>query len=58
MKHGWVSLTEIARTQHLTLGAARRLAEREHWPKVFKQHETFVLPRHEKTLPSSDRAAV
>ena len=44
VKQGWITLSEIARMEHLTYAAARRLAEREHWPMVFKQSAIFVLP--------------
>lgn len=39
----WISLDRIARARGLTFGEATVLAEREHWPKVFKTHEILVL---------------
>ena len=44
MTQEWMSLAKLAQARRITLEEARALAEREHWPKVFKLHETFVLP--------------
>lgn len=43
MERRWISLEAVARTRGITLAAAAAIAEREHWPKVFKLHETLVL---------------
>lgn len=43
MQTAWISLDRIARARGLSLGEAAALAEREHWPKVFKTHEILVL---------------
>lgn len=43
MKNGWMSLSDLADARGISLDEARALADREHWPKVFKLHETFVL---------------
>ncbi|HEV2542164.1 MAG TPA: hypothetical protein VGU70_05320 [Methylobacterium sp.] len=57
MKQGWVTLAEVARMEHLTFAAARLLAEREHWPMVFKQCATFVLPPRADSSTSPARRA-
>ncbi len=44
MLSGWMSLSELARAMRISLNEARALADREHWPKVFRLHGTFVLP--------------
>ncbi|WP_280177983.1 hypothetical protein [Methylobacterium haplocladii] len=38
-----MSLDQVAADRHLTLAEAAELAEREHWPKVFRLHQTLVL---------------
>lgn len=43
MQTAWISLHRIARARGLSLSEAAALAEREHWPKVFRTHETLVL---------------
>ncbi len=43
MQNEWMSLADLADARGLSLDEARALADREHWPKVFKLHETFVL---------------
>lgn len=44
MSPEWMSLEQVAQVRRITLDEARALADREHWPKVFKLHDTFVLP--------------
>lgn len=43
MDYAWISLETFAERQGIPLSEAAALAEREHWPKVFKLHETLVL---------------
>ncbi len=43
MQNEWMSLTDLADARGISLTEARALADREHWPKVFRLHETFVL---------------
>lgn len=44
MRSEWMSLSALAEARGISLDQARALADREHWPKVFRLHETFVLP--------------
>lgn len=44
MQNAWMSLSDLADSRGISLREARALADREHWPKVYKLHETFVLP--------------
>lgn len=43
MERRWISLESVARTRGISLAHATAIAEREHWPKVFKLRETLVL---------------
>lgn len=43
MQNAWMSLSDLADARGISLDEARALADREHWPKVFKLHDTFVL---------------
>ncbi len=43
MQNEWMSLADLADARGISLNEARALADREHWPKVFRLHETFVL---------------
>ncbi|GBU19583.1 MULTISPECIES: hypothetical protein [Methylobacterium] len=43
MKTDWQSLSDLAQARGLSLAEARSLAERMHWPMVFKTRETLVL---------------
>ncbi|MBB5755533.1 hypothetical protein HNR00_000222 [Methylorubrum rhodinum] len=38
-----MSLADLADARGISLTEARALADREHWPKVFRLHDTFVL---------------
>ena len=42
-----MSLESIARAKRISLGEAAALAEREHWPRVFRLRETVVLAPRE-----------
>lgn len=44
MQNAWMSLSDLAEARGISLQEARALADREHWPKVFRLHEIFVLP--------------
>lgn len=47
MQNEWMSLADLADARGISLIEAWALADRAHWPKVFKLHDTFVLaPRH------------
>jgi hypothetical protein len=47
MQNAWMSLSDLAEARGISLQEARALADRERWPKVFKHHDTLVLPpRH------------
>ena len=43
MERRWISLEHLAAARRISLAEAAALADREHWPKVFKLHETLVL---------------
>lgn len=43
MQNAWMSLVDLADARGISVIEARALADREHWPKVFRLHETFVL---------------
>ncbi|WP_342149306.1 hypothetical protein [Methylorubrum sp. SB2] len=43
MQNAWMSLADLADARGISVAEARALADREHWPKVFRLHETFVL---------------
>lgn len=55
MPSDWISIERVAQDFGLTVPAALALAERMHWPRVFRTHETLVLApapmnRHELGL--------
>lgn len=43
MERTWISLEHVARARGISLSEAAALAVREHWPKVFRLHDTLVL---------------
>ena len=43
MESRWISLEQVARARKITLEEAAALADKEHWPKVFRTHGTVVL---------------
>lgn len=51
----WITIERVAQEFGLTVPEALALAERMHWPRVFRTHETLVLApshmnRHESSL--------
>lgn len=43
MQNAWMSLSDLADARRISLVEARAMADRAHWPKVFRLHDTFVL---------------